>query len=123
MMEHSNSPQDRILSLIKGFCSLRDTLVDGLFGIAITPEFKLWIIDVITEEKLLPFGSWISDCPKSIGKWLRTDPEYPERYRTITFREALNHMTDDRALEYPELIDELFDYIKEHRIIGTVIDW
>ena len=123
MMEHSNNIKDRILSLIKSFNSLRDTLVDGLLDVATTPETKLWVMEVLTNERLLPFGDWVDQCPKSMNERLETDPWYPERYRTVTFREMLFYMTDDKALEHPELVNEFFDYIKEHRIIGTVIDW
>lgn len=123
MMEHSKDPKDRVLSLVKGFNDLKGTLVDGLLDIATTPETKLWIMTILTDNELLPFGSWIDDCPKSMKEWLETDPWYPERYRTVTFREMLVYMTDDKALEHPELVNEFFDYIKEHRIIGTVIDW
>lgn len=123
MMEHSENAKDRILSLVEGFNDLKGTLVDGLLDIATTPETKLWIMDILTDNELLPFGTWISECPKSMYKWLETDPWYPERYRTVTFREILSYMTNDKALEHPGLIDEFFDYIKERRIIGTVIDW
>lgn len=122
-MEHSENAKDRVLFLVEEFNDLKGTLVDGLLDIAITPETKLWIMTILTDNELLPFGSWVSECPKSMGEWLRSDPWYPERYRTVTFREILSYMTDDKALEHPELIDEFFDYIKEHRIIGTVIDW
>ena len=123
MMEHSNNIKDRILSLIKDFNSLRDILVDGLLDVATTPETKLWVMEVLTNERLLPFGDWVDECPKSMNEWLETDPWYPERYRTVTFREMLFYMTDDKALAHPELVNEFFYYIKEHRIIGTVIDW
>ena len=123
MMEHSNNIKDRILSLIKGFNSLRDMIVDILLDMATTPETKLWVMEVLTNERLLPFAEWVDECPKSMNEWLETDPLYPERYRTVTFREMLFYMTDDKALEHPKLVNEFFDYIKEHRIIGTVIDW
>lgn len=112
------------MSMIDKFNELRITLVDGLLDCAVTPELKLWVMDVLTENRLLPFGDWVSECPKSMDRWLGGRGElYIGRYRTVSFREVLDYMTDDNALEHPELISEFFDYIKERRIIGTVIDW
>ena len=123
MMERSEDPKSRVMAMVDKFNELCTTLVDGLLDLPITPELKLWVIDILTNNRLLPFGNWVSDCPKSMLDYIRSDPWYPERYRTVTFREMLEIMTDDNVLEYPELIDEFFDYIKEHRIIGTIIDW
>lgn len=111
------------MAMVDKFNELRTTLVDGLLDCAITPEWKLWVIDILTDNSLLPFGSWISDCPKSMYDYLDSDPWYPERYRTVTFRKMLDLMTDEEVLDHPELIDEFFEYIKEHRIIGTEVDW
>lgn len=121
MKEPSNDPKERVIAMVDKFNELRTTLVDGLLEVPVTPEWKLWVIDILTENRLLPFGRWISDCPKSMYNYLRKDPWYPEKYRTVTFKEMLETMAD--PLEHPELIDEFFNYIKEHRIIGTVIDW
>lgn len=122
-MEHSENAKDKVLFLVERFNDLKGILVDGLLDIATTPETKLWIMTILTDNELLPFGSWISECPKSMYEWLDAHPEYPERYSTVTFRKMLDSMTNGKALEHPELTDEFFDYIKEHRIIGTVIDW
>lgn len=122
-MELSESSQKIILNVIEDINVLRDETVTKLLKIPKDPESKLWILKVIESNNLLPFGNWFDESPESMQKWLEADSLLQERYRTVTFVEMLLQMTDDRALEHPELIDEFFDYVKEHKIIGTIIHW
>ena len=123
-MELSESSQKIILNVIEDINVLRDETVTKLLKIPKDPESKLWILKVIESNNLLPFGSWVDESPESMQKWLETDSLLQERHRTVTFVEILLQMTDDHALEHPELIDEFFDYVKEHKIIGTtIIHW
>ena len=123
MKEPSEDPKAKVIAMVDKFNELRTTLVDGLLDVPVTPEWKLWVIDILTENRLLPYGSWIRECPKSIYNWLHNRGGYIERHKALSFEQLLGYMTDDEPLDCPELIDEVFDYIKEHKIIGTVIDW
>lgn len=122
-MEHSKDPKDRVLSLVKGFNDLRDTLVDGLLDIAVTPETKLWVIKILVDNRLLPFSDYVNECPEQMAGYLEKESDWIDRYRSLSFIDLLNYMTNHKPLSNPELINDCFDYIKEHRVIGTVNDW
>lgn len=122
MMEPSENATDKVLSLVKDFIDLRDTLVDRLLDIAVTPEVRLWAMTLISDNRLLPFDNWIGGCPESLGRFLQ-DTDWIERGRSLSFVQILDWMTNGNSLTRPDLVDECFDYVKKHRTIGTIIDW
>lgn len=85
-----------------------------------TSEDKLWILNLIKENRLLPINNYISG-PETVYNFL-SDNEYVNKYSTYYYCDYPDgDIADDENKE--EVIDEIWEYVKRFKVIGCVIDW
>lgn len=78
-------------------------------------------LSILTGNKLLPIAEWIT-LPDFMDSY-----DYFNRYTTIYYMDEYSFGEHEYAtwpeLTYEEGIDELYDFVKENKIIGCVYDW
>lgn len=107
-----------ILELLQEASDTRYKLVEEAMNLAKTRDDKIDIIYKLTELELLPHGNWMDEAPE----WVQVVwQEFDNRRGQIMYYEAaldwdIHDVTDAQ-------VDELFEYVKEHKILGTKYDW
>lgn len=81
-------------------------------------------LSILTGNKLLPIAEWIT-LPDFMDSY-----DYFNRYTTIYYMDYMDEYSFGEheyatwpELTYEEGIDELYDFVKENKIIGCVYDW
>lgn len=81
-------------------------------------------LSILTGNKLLPIAEWIT-LPDFMDSY-----DYFNRYTTIYYMDYMDEYSFGEheyaawpELTYEEGIDELYDFVKENKIIGRVYDW
>lgn len=76
-------------------------------------------LTILTDNKLLPVANWIC-LPDFMD-------DYFSRYSTIYYMYPRNFGNHEYAswseMSYEEGINELYDFVKENRVIGCIYDW
>lgn len=113
--------ENRSLSkIVKEFKEKQENLVNAIFDLVeVGLATKLEAICTLIDYKMLPIGDWISDMPQFYREYI--EDSYFQRYETVYFL-PLDHWNDD-SNEPIDDVDAIYDFIKEHKIIGTVCDW
>lgn len=123
---------EKLDDLLSQFLSLRekvseaaaqaaDAVFDSVESGDITKEEALTIL---TNDKLLPVAEWIC-LPDFMDGY-----DYFNRYSTIYYMDYMyphnfgNHeYASWSEMSYEEGINELYDFVKENRVIGCMYDW
>lgn len=84
------------------------------------PEDKLFVLNLIKENNFLPVGRFYNNSPECIRIFLEEDtmPKYKIYYFTDY---PDKDMSDDENRN--EIINEIYDYVQKHKIIGCINDW
>jgi hypothetical protein len=111
-------------TLIEHFIEERNYVLNELYKKAITTEDKILILREIETNNILGYGSWIGECPECIKTYIHENCEYYYRYESINFLDLIESMVEEEFdANFDELVNEIFEYVKEHQIIGTHYDW
>jgi hypothetical protein len=123
---------ERLDDLLAQLSSLRDEVsktaartADAVFCSAESGDItKEEALTMLTDNELLPVAEWIC-LPDFMD-----DYDYFNRYSTIYY---MNHMYPHNfgnheyaswsEMSYEEGINELYDFVKENRVIGCMYDW
>lgn len=114
---------DRILeATLKIYKELRDATLDTIFSLADCGSIdKYDALYVIESNNLLPLGGDHSECPKCLD--FATSTYCFNRYQIMYFLLELDILDYTKEDDKQKYLDEVYAYVKEHRIIGTVNDW
>lgn len=111
-------------TLIEYFNEQRNFVLNELYKKAITTEDKVLVLREIETNNILGYGSWIGECPECIKTYIRENCEYYYRYETINFLNLIESMEEEEFdVNFDELVNEVFEFVKENQIIGTHYDW
>ena len=110
-------------AVIEYFNEHRKVVLNELYKKAITTEDKVLTLREIETNNILGYGSWIGECPECIKTYIRENCEYYYRYESINFLDLIESMEEECDVNFDELVNEIFEYVKEHQIIGTYYDW
>lgn len=102
-------------ALIEYFNEQRNFVLEELFKLGTSTEKKIDILRIIEKENILGYSSYIGDSPDSVYEILDGD-HY--RYEVIPF---LNCCSEEDLT--PELVDEIWEFVKENKVIGCTYDW
>ena len=109
--------------LIEYFNEQRNFVLNELYKKAITTEDKVLILREIETNNILGYGSWIGECPECINTYIRENYAYYYRYESINFLDLIEYMEEKSDVDFDELVNEVFEFVKENQIIGTHYDW
>ena len=118
--------KEELKKSIKYACETIRKNIDNTIEVAfeqakdLDPDDKVWILNVIKEYNLLPVGKFISNSPETIYYYLQ-DSDYPRRF--IYYYSDFLEDNIDEIEDKKEIVDEIWDYVKECKIIGCAIDW
>lgn len=118
--------KEELKKSIKYACETIRKNIDNTIEVAfeqakdLDPDDKVWILNVIKEYNLLPVGKFISNSPETIYYYLQ-DSDYPRRF--IYYYSDFLEDNIDEIEDKEEIVNEVWDYVKEHKIIGCIIDW
>lgn len=110
-------------ALIEYFNEQRNFVLSELYKKAITTEDKVLALREIEANNILGYGSWIGECPECIKTYIRENCEYYYRYESINFLDLIEYMEGESDVDFDELVNEVFEFVKENQIIGTHYDW
>lgn len=110
-------------ALVEYFNEQRNFVLSELYKKAITTEDKILILREIETNNILGYGSWIGECPECIKTYICENCEYYCRYESINFLDVIEYMEEECDVNFDELVNEVFEFIKENQIIGTHYDW
>lgn len=126
MTNNKDFDEEELKKIIERNCAyiqknLREAIDNILTtGTDLDSEDKLWILNLLTDYDFLhKIGKNIYESPDIIYSYLECDEEYP-RYSIYYFTKYLD-IVDDEDRE--EAINKIWDYVKEHKIIGCINDW
>lgn len=117
--------KEELKESIKYACETIRKNIDNTIEVAfeqakdLDPDDKIWVLNIIKKYNLLPIGEFISNSPETIHKYLQ-DSDYPRLfiYYYSDFLEDNNEIEDKK-----KIVDEIWNYVKEHKIIGCILDW
>ncbi len=105
-------------SLVKEYKERLNKLADTLFERTDLTEFqKLYILH---ESRILPLGTWIDECPEILYNIISEDVEY--KYGPVYFVDIIN-MYKETFDDINDTIHEVYEWVKENKLIGTHLDW
>ena len=110
-------------ALIEYFNEQRNFVLSEFYKKAITTEDKVLALREIEANNILGYGSWIGECPECIKTYIRENCEYYYRYESINFLDLIEYMEEESDVDFDELVNEVFEFVKENQIIGTHYDW
>lgn len=110
-------------ALIEYFNEQRNFVLSELYKEAITTEDKVLTLREIETNNILGYGSWIGECSECIKTYIRENCEYYYRYESINFLDLIESMKEESDVDFDELVNEVFEFVKENQIIGTHYDW
>lgn len=123
---------EKLDDLLSQFLSLREKVskaaaqaVDAVFDSVESGDItKEKALTILTNDKLLPVAEWIC-LPDFMDGY-----DYFNRYSTIYYMDYMyphnfgNHeYASWSEMSYEEGINELYDFVKENRVIGCMYDW
>lgn len=83
---------------------------------------KIWVLNLFKKYGILPIGESIYDCPEMLYNYLK-QCELP-RYSVCYYADFLKYPIDEYSEEdRRNMIDEVWDYVGKHKIIGCINDW
>lgn len=103
---------EELIKRLEDFVQVKDDLVDFIFNLADSDRItKSEAINILTNFRLLSIGYWCDDGPQSVLDQI-TDND-PDRLRIYYYN---TYLTEDN-------IEEIYEYVKEHKIIGLRYEW
>lgn len=97
-----NDLLSQFLSLRNEVSEIADKTADAVFDSVESRDIiKEEALTILTDNKLLPVANWI--CL----------PDFMDDYEYASWSE----------MSYEEGINELYDFVKENRVIGCIYDW
>lgn len=120
-----NDLLSQFLSLRNEVSEIADKTADAVFDSVESRDItKGEALTILTDNKLLPVANWIC-LPDFMD-----DYDYFSRYSTIYYMDYMyprnfgNHeYASWSEMSYEEGINELYDFVKENRVIGCIYDW
>lgn len=120
-----NDLLSQFLSLRNEVSEIADKTTDAVFDSVESRDItKEEALTILTDNKLLPVANWIC-LPDFMD-----DYDYFSRYSTIYYMDYMypqnfgNHgYASWSEMSYEEGINELYDFVKENRVIGCIYDW
>ena len=120
-----NDLLSQFLSLRNEVSEIADKTADAVFDSVESRDItKEEALTILTDNKLLPVANWIC-LPDFMD-----DYDYFSRYSTIYYMDYMyprnfgNHeYASWSEMSYEEGINELYDFVKENRVIGCIYDW
>lgn len=107
--------------------------VEFLLSKAESLENKILALKYISTEELLPKTGWSDDMPNTFIDCSYEEPELFSRHEIVDFytnlRYIYDYLIENQKSTLPEeelwetLVDEVFEYVKQNRRIGTKFDW
>lgn len=89
---------------------------------SIDSDNKLRVLNILKNNNILPIGQYYYDSPDTIRNYLDSEDSLVSKFQTYYFTEyPENDIADDENRD--DVINEIWDYVKEHKIIGCVNDW
>lgn len=86
------------------------------------PDDKIWVLNLFKKYGILPIGESIYDCPEMLYNYLKQCEL--SRYSVYYYANLLEYLSDEYSEEdRKEIIDEAWDYVRKHKIIGFINDW
>ena len=104
---------DDIFGRLDYFVSFKDSLVDDIINNNLINSITK--LKLLSENELLPYGSYYGDAPQYIIQWME-DVNLEENKRVDFYRFALSKQDE-------QLSDNILDFVDENRIIGTFNKW
>lgn len=98
-----------------------DNFVEAMLtGYDLEPEDKLFVLDLIKKNNFLPVGEFYDNSPSFIQSYF--DRSWFDRYKIYYFTDYLESgICDDE--DKNEIINEIYDYVQKHKVIGCINDW
>lgn len=102
----------------------KSELADKIFELADSDSItKTNAVELLSDYDALPIDDWVNLPP------ILEDYDYFNRYQTIKYKNYLEEddfggpYTAYPDVTYEEAMDELYEFIKENRVIGCIYDW
>ena len=75
---------------------------------------------ILHASRILPLGTWMDECPVILYNIISEEVEY--KYAPIYFVDMLN-IYKDSFDNIDDAIHEVYEWVKENKLIGTHLDW
>ena len=108
----------------------KTAVVNKLLKLASTTEEKEYVLEQIYKNDLLPICDYICDACNIVTEYLEHSgyDDYISRHEKIIFHRYIDDIYKYRKnlgeeVNRDEIVNQIFNWVKENRYIGTEYDW
>lgn len=114
-----------LLDSINNFSKAREAFVMKLLNSAQNTSEKLFVLEEIAVHNLLPLYDCICDVPLLDELTSSEVGEYISRHEAVYFHTYIDELCKfyEGQKTRDEIVEEIIEYVKHHKVIGAYYDW